>query len=825
MQSRPFADAAVDAALNIGAAHAKLDRGVDGVAVIAMGKHGAEELNYSSDIDLIVIFDHEAMGFSTSADAQVAAVKAAKRMVHLLQTQTPDGYVFRTDLRLRPDPGVSALAISTRAAEAYYEAYGQNWERMAYIKARAAAGDIRVGEKFLAALRPYVWRKYLDFAAIEDVQAVKKQIQSAKGGAEIEFEGHDIKLGRGGIREIEFYAQTQQLILGGKNADLRHRTTLDALAALKKSGHAQSKECDALSDAYVYLRLVEHRLQMINDEQTHRIPAAPEKIARLACFLGDSDTDTFRDNLIATFKAVQTYYDDLFRSEAEEFEEIGPLVFTGVEGDPSTIENLKGLGFSRAEEVSETIRRWHAGGLRATRTERARILLTKLMAPLITALSKASNPDDAFFAFADFLSNLPSGVQVFSLLVNNVDLFDTLIRIMTISPYLGRQLSQRINVVEGFVENGLSAPPPDPATYAPALSALLAASPAYEDKLNQTRRWAAEQKFPLAAQLAAGLRPPDESAHHFTAIADAAIAALAPAAEEEMRAQHGEIEGALTVIGLGRLGSRQMTATSDIDLMFIYDAPAGATSSGPRSLSPTEYYTRLVRRIVTALSAATPEGTLYEVDMQLRPSGGAGPAAVSFGAFSRYYAEEAWTWELMALTKARIVAGPAALAARIGEEVDTILRRPRDPAAIAADVKDMRRRLLEAKPGKSPWDVKNILGGLTDIAFICQYFALVTGAASGRAPQSTADAIVWFAARGVLAKDDAEMLRRAQQIFNIVLHTARAATGGIFEPERAGEMLMMRMSNVCGVATIDEAERLLVELQYEVAQRYQSVLK
>ncbi len=820
-----FADAAVNAALIAASTYAKLEHGPRGIAALAMGKHGGEELNYSSDIDLVLVFDHQVMGFATSSEAQAGAVKAAREMVNLLQTQTPDGYVFRTDLRLRPDPGVSALAISVQAAEAYYEAYGQNWERMAYIKARAAAGDIAVGTRVLEALRPFVWRKFLDFATIEDVHAIKRQIHSAKGGARIEFEGHDIKLGRGGIREIEFYVQTQQLILGGKNPALRSRKTLGALAALAANGHITDAVRDELSTAYRYLRMVEHRLQMVNDEQTHRIPQDTDAIDRLALFTGEKNAGALRRKLLETLARVERRYDDLFRDKTSETLSAGPLVFTGVENDPATLATLEGLGFKRAGEVCEAIRRWHAGGMRATRTERARLLLTKLTNPLLEALSKAGNPDDAFFAFSDFLANLPSGVQVFSLLINNLALFDVLIRIMTTSPFLGRQLSQRINIVEGFIETGLAAAPPPVDEYAPVLEEVLRAADGFEDALNLTRRWAGEHKFPITAQLATGLCPPQQAARHFSAIADASITALAPAALAEMRAVHGTIDGALAVVGLGRLGSRQMTATSDIDLMFIYEAPANACSTGRRALPASEYYTRLVRRIITALSAATPEGALYDVDMQLRPSGRAGPAAVSLSAFRQYYEKDAWTWEQMALTRARIIIAPNALAASIDTEIEQILRRPRERAKLAADVNDMRRRLLDAKPGKSPWDVKNILGGLTDIAFICQYLALATGEDFGRPPRATVDAVKWFAERGELNDKDACVLSDAQALFDAVLHSARAATGGIFTADGAGEVLTTHMASLCGAATIDDAERNLIRRQSAVSLIYRSVIK
>jgi len=816
-----FADAALAGALAAACDAAGYDPAAPGIGVIAMGKHGARELNYSSDIDIVVLFDRERMDCD-ALEAQPLAVKITRDLVALLQQQTPDGYVFRTDLRLRPDPGVTNVALSVEAAETYYEAYGQNWERMAYIKARAAAGDVKTGGDFLGALRPFVWRKYLDYASIDDVKAVKRQIHSAKGGGEIEFEGHNIKVGRGGIREIEFYAQTQQLILGGKNPSLRHRSTLDALEALRNAGHVTAEECEDLSAAYRYLRTVEHRLQMINDEQTHAIPKSAENIARLAAFLGE-DAASFKKKLTQTLGLVKRYYDDLFEDDATAPAISGSLVFTGVNDDPATLATLNDLGFERAADISDVIRRWHAGGVRATRTERARNLMTKLMDPLIDALSKASRPDDAFFAFDDFLKRLPAGVQVFSLLASNPELFDTLIRIMTISPFLGRELSKRTNIIERLLDNSWSSEP-GIETYAPSLENALAIVTRYEDILNAVRRWAGEQKFLLAAQLTVGVLNADDAAARFTAIADACIKELCAAAEEEMRRQHGDIDGRLTVFGLGRLGAGEMTAASDIDLIFIYNAVPDAQSDGERPLGPIEYYTRLVRRIVTALSAATQEGVLYEVDMQLRPSGGAGPAAVSFSAFRRYYEEDAWTWEAMALTKARQIAGASDLGSEVGSEIERVLRRSRDKAAVAKDVRDMRERLSKAKPARHPWDIKNASGGTTDIAFICQYLALVHGDKEGVQPLKNSEAIAWLASKGALAGDDAAALEGARALFEAVLQTGRAATGGVFDPETSGQALRARMAAACGAGTVREATQILTARQSIVANIYRKVL-
>ncbi|MEO1135194.1 MAG: bifunctional [glutamine synthetase] adenylyltransferase/[glutamine synthetase]-adenylyl-L-tyrosine phosphorylase [Pseudomonadota bacterium] len=818
-----FADAVIKAALKAAVARSPLESAA-GLVILAMGKHGAFELNYSSDVDLVVLFDRARMKCDDPQNGQKYAVAVTRDLVRLLHNQTAQGYVFRTDLRLRPDPGVTAPAVSASAAESYYEAFGQNWERMAFIKARPCAGDMALGENFLQTLRPFIWRKFLDFAAIEDVHAVKRQMHSAKGGSDIAFEGHDLKLGRGGIREIEFYAQTQQLILGGKNAALRVRGTLDALRVLTKAGAMTEDERQRLSAAYRYLRHVEHRLQMVNDEQTHRIPTDALEIERLALFSGSEDSASFRQNLLQTFRDVGEIYDSLFQIEDDPESRLGALVFTGVEPHPATLDTLARLGFQRGLDVSQAIMRWHKGALRATRAERSRALLTKLIPHLLEALSKASDPDDAFFAFEEFLARLPAGVQVFSLLLNNLEIFDALIRIMTISPYLGREFSKRLNLVERLLDNRWSVAPPPRQSYVKDCKKVAGAAFGYEDALNAVRRWAGEQKFQITAQLAVGQLPHQEAAAHFTAIADAAISVLVAHARREMEKQHGRIDGELVTIGLGRLGAGEMTAISDIDLMFIYEAGADAVSDGSRPLGAVDYFTRLVRRSVTALSAATQEGGLYEVDMQLRPSGKAGPAAVSYTAFQRYYRQEAWTWEAMALVKARAIGERGPLFEKISAEVSLILSQPRQASAVAADVAAMRGRLDRAKPGAGVWDVKNIIGGLTDIAFICQYLRLTAGEGAATAPRDVAGSLDWFAKNGELAQNDADVLSRAHALFEAVLQASRAATGGVFSPEKAGEALCVRMASVCGEEMIANAEQKLLRHQEKTASCFASIV-
>ncbi len=820
------ADAAVAAALRaalrglgpkgFAGADAPHPEEIAGVAVLAMGKMGARELNYSSDIDLIVLFDPDAPAAADPADVRAVAVAAARQTVKLLAEQTADGYVFRADLRLRPDPGVSAAAVSVRAAEAYYEAHGQNWERAAFIKARAAAGDLAVGSAFLDGLRPFMWRKYLDYAAIEDIHSIKRQIHAVKGGGDIEFHGHDLKIGRGGIREIEFLAQTQQLILGGKNPALRTRRTLDALDALAAAGHMREEDRDRLAANYRYLRRVEHRVQMIADEQTHKIPRSEEDAARLGAFLGEESLAAFEARITEVFRTTHRLFASLFEQEERLSAASGSLIFTGVENDPGTIETLSRLGFKRPSDISDRIRSWHTGSLRATRSPRARELLTKLGPRLLEALSRAGDPDAAFVAFEDFLERLPSGVQVFSLFAAHPEVFDVLVRIMTISPFLGRQLSRRRHLIEAALESGWPGPAPDPAGFLPALAQRLARAASYEEKLNEARRWSAEENFEIAARLALGEIGPEAAAGLFTPLAEAAIVALLDVAAREHEKAHGAIDGRLGVVGLGRLGAGDMTAQSDLDLVFIFDAAPDAVSSGPRPLDASTYYIRLVRRFLTALSAATEEGQLYDVDMKLRPSGSKGPWAVSLSAFEAYYAGDAWTWEEMALLKARVVAGDPDLAARIRKAIDAVLMRPRDEGRLRADVLDMRSRVEEAKGAVDPFDVKHVAGGLIDLDFTLAFLALQAAAAAGPPPRGARPLIDWLARAGALSAGEAGFLSSACGLFLAVLQVGRAASGAAFDRRASGEALSQRLAAALGSPSIAAAEKSIVETEARV---------
>ncbi|HEV7960253.1 MAG TPA: bifunctional [glutamine synthetase] adenylyltransferase/[glutamine synthetase]-adenylyl-L-tyrosine phosphorylase, partial [Rhizomicrobium sp.] len=629
-----------------------------GLTILAMGKYGAHELNYSSDIDLVAFYDTAKFPFAKLGDPRGAAVDIVRGLVKLLSETTGDGYVFRVDLRLRPDAGATQVAISTAAALDYYEAMGQNWERAAMIKARACAGDPDTGAQFLEALRPFIWRRYLDFAAIEDIQSIKRQIHAHVGHGEIAVAGHNIKLGRGGIREIEFFAQTQQLILGGRHPGLRAAATQSALDALVADGHVEASVADDLKRDYRYLRRLEHRLQMVEDQQTHSLPRDAAGIAHIACFMGYDSADAFRAALTRVLENVQGHYARLFESEPDLTSERGNLVFTGVEEDPETLKTLGAMGFSDAAHVSAAIRGWHHGRIRAMRSQRARELLTKLIPAILKALTGAADPDVAFTQFDRFLSSLSSGVQLFSLFLARPQFLELLAKIVGATPRLASYLARNPAVLDALLDAEFLSRLPSRAELDASFTRLVTGS--YEDMLDAARRFSREAIFRVGVQIVEGTAKAERAGPALTDIAESVIAGLLPKVEAALAAGAGRIpDGGFAVVAMGKLGGREMTASSDLDLVFVYDVPLGIDSSdGAKPLSPTLYFARLAQRLIAALTTATAAGTLYDVDMRLRPTGNKGPVAVSLKSFADYHANESWTWEHMALARARLVAGP-----------------------------------------------------------------------------------------------------------------------------------------------------------------------
>ena len=798
-----------------------------GLVVIAMGKHGAFELNYSSDVDLVVFYEDERFPFTLRGEKRGAAVDVVKRLVRLLAEATVDGYVFRVDLRLRPDAGATQIAITTEAAELYYESMGQNWERAAWIKARQCAGDVQAGVQFFKRMAPFIWRKHLDFAAIEDIHSIKRQIHAHAGHSRIAVHGHNIKLGRGGIREIEFFAQTQQLILGGRDRSLRDPTTIGALKSLQARGHISASATSDLEEAYRFLRTLEHRLQMVDDQQIHTLPKAPDGIDHVARFMGYQDTVQFEDELRACLASVQGHYSRLFEREAPLASKAGSLVFTGVEEDPETVATLARMGFERPADISSMIRGWHHGRFRATRSARARELLTKLMPALLEALSSTVDPDAAFINFDRFLTGLPAGVQVFSLLLANPRLLLLVAEVAGSAPRLAEYLGRHAGVLDALINPDFLSRTPTQGELRDRLAEELSRAPGYEVALDAVRRFAKEEKFRIGVQVIQGLTDAEHAGPAYAAVAEAVIVGLQGLVEREMDTAHGILAGgAFTVVAQGKLGGQEMTATSDLDLVFIYTHNRDASvSNGLKPLAASAYFARASQRFIAALTASTAEGPLYDVDMRLRPSGNQGPVAVRFDSFVQYHRERSWTWERMALTRARVVSGPDRLRADIEAAIHEALTQPNDPAVIVGDARTMRDKLAAQFPARDIWDIKFAPGGLVDIEFIAQALQLCHAPKDRSVlDQNTIGALERLSVAAALSPETAATLVRAARLEHSLNHVLRIALAGAFNADAVTRGLKALLARAGDAPDFAALHSQLAETEGQVRALFDQIL-
>ena len=780
-----------------------------GYFVIAMGKLGAFELNYSSDIDLIVFYDADRAGLKPGIEPSTFFVRLTRDLVRLLQEHTADGYVFRTDLRLRPDPGATQIALSVEAGLTYYESFGQNWERAALIKARVAAGDIAAGEAFLAQLAPFIWRKYLDFAAVADIHAMKRRVHAFKGHGAIAVEGHDIKLGRGGIRDIEFFAQTQQLIAGGRHPELRTRGTIETLERLAKGGWIAPDAATELIAAYLFLRRIENRLQMVEDQQTHIIPAEREDLDRVARLSGFADTNAFGDALLSRFKRVETHYEALFEKLPEVPSSAPSLVGGADEGNPAALEGLKRLGFQNPDAAIAVVRAWQSGRYAATRSERARERLTEFLPSLLEAFGRTADPDLALLTFDRVIGEMPAGLQLFSLLAANPSLLRLIADIMGTAPRLARSIAKRPRLLDAVLDPGFFGTVPTPAKLRALVGAALAEARDYQEALDRARIVGREQAFLIGVRVISGTLSARQAGAAYADLAETLIEALAKRVEEELVHSHGRMPGGeAAILAMGKLGGREMTAGSDLDLIVVYDyAGDDAQSDGGKSLLGVQYYTRFTQRLIAALSAETAEGSLYQVDMRLRPSGSQGPVATKLSSFTAYQRGSAWTWEHLALSRARVIGGPASLRGQIDETIAAVLSAPRDRAAVAADVRTMRARIADEKGTTDIWDLKQVRGGLIDLEFIAQFLQIVSAAKHPEVlDQNTEIALAKLAAAGALAPGDAEILVPAARLYHNLTQVLRLCLDKPFVPEeapRALKDLLARASEMPDFATLE----------------------
>ena len=701
-----LADRALEAALQAAMAERYPGEAVRGFSIVALGKHGSRELNYSSDIDLLFLFDPATLPHRAREEPGQAAVRIGQRMIEILQKRDAEGYVFRVDLRLRPSSEVTPIALPVDAAISYYESSALPWERAAFIRARAAAGDEGLGRYFLDAIHPFVWRRSLDFGAIGEVQSITRRIRDHYAQGQLFGPGFDLKRGRGGIREVEFFAQIHQLIHGGRDPGLRPAATLDALAALASAGHIPAADAGTMAEGYRLLRTIEHRLQMVDDRQTHTLPADPEALDNVAALHGLGSGEALLGLIAPRVEGVASLYDSLAGEDAERL----PL------GADALDAHLAAAGFGDPIAARLRIESWRAGRARSLRTAAARDAFEGMLPVLIDAFGHAPDPMRAMNRMGDVVERLPSGVNFYRLLEARPRLTEHLATILSHAPVLAEQLALRPELLDGLID--AFAPVPSTEELIADFSRPEREGEDYQLLLDRVRRRVNERRFALGVQLIVAHSDPIEVAEGYSRIAEAAVNVLADAAVAEFEERHGRVPGSeLLILGLGRLGGEALTFASDLDLVYLFSGTHEAESDGAKPLRATDYFNRLAPRVTAALSVPTAAGALYQVDTRLRPSGSDGLLAISVESFERYQREQAWTWEHMALLRARPVFGSGEARASLQRVIEETLRRPRDADRITADAARMRREMMVHKPPAGPFDIKRGPGGLIDLEF------------------------------------------------------------------------------------------------------------
>ncbi|WP_425043867.1 glutamine-synthetase adenylyltransferase [Primorskyibacter sp. S87] len=770
-----------------------------GMVILAMGKMGAHELNYSSDIDLIVLFDETRFDPDDFFEARQGMVRATRNFCSTLSEKTSDGYVFRTDLRLRPDPAVTPVCLAMEAAERYYESLGRTWERAAYIKARACAGDLVAGQRFLDTLRPFVWRRHLDFAAIQDAHDMRLRIRENKGtGGKLEIPGHDMKLGRGGIREIEFFTQTRQLIAGGRDHDLRMRGTVEGLAGLAGKDWIPDEVAERLTDHYRAHREVEHRIQMVHDAQTHRVPQSEDGFARIACLMGMTVSDLTED-LERRLTEVHELTEGFFAPDAA----------------PPPKAALPAVEFD-----ASILARWTT--YPALRSTRGAQIFERLKPEILSRLAKTAKPEEALVALDGFLAGLPAGVQLFSLFEANPHLIDLLVDIVGTSHALASHLSRNASVFDAVIGGDFFADWPGQDALQFDLRRVLEAEADYEGQLDTARRWNKEWNFRIGVHHLRGLIDAGTAGKQYAELANAVIDAVTPIVYEQFSQKHGPAPGrGAAVVGMGSLGAGRLNARSDLDLIVIYDPLDADMSDGPRPLATRPYYARLTQALITALTAPMSQGRLYEVDMRLRPSGTQGPVATSWASFTHYQQNEAWVWEHLALTRARVVAGDLSLGEDIESFRQTLLAEPRDKGQVLKEVAEMRARLLAAKSPAGVWDAKTGPGRMMEIELISQAGALTSGSAARDVPAGLDGAV----ASAWLDVADADVLRQGYRLMWSVQTAARLLSDAVVEAEQLGEGGAAFLCRSAGYDSLGALQEALEEVYAQADQIISAALE
>lgn len=740
------------------------------LVVFALGKMGGGELNFSSDIDLVYAYEHDGESDGPRAlDAEHYFARLGQQLAKLLDENTADGFSHRVDLRLRPYGNAGRVAWSFGAMEQYFQREGRDWERYAWQKARPVAGDIEAGERFLEGLRPFVYRRYLDFGALDGLRAMKAAITAEVARKEL---ADDIKRGPGGIREIEFLVQALQLIYGGREPALRERRLLPALQALVQARQMGEEAGGALAQAYRFLRRLENRLQMLRDAQTHALPQADADRGRIAAALGYADWSALRVALDEQRALVTGEFEALLAPRRRRSAPDALTSYWRALPDDGDAQVLEQAGFIEAGNADGALRDFaRSPGVRGL-SDSARARLDRVMPALLQAAAASSEPMLALRRLLALLQNVLRRSVYLALLDEQPAALARLVEVVTRSALLAERLAAYPLLLDELLDARIAGPLPGREDLHAACAAVAEGqdddAEAVLQALNEVRQ---ALSFRIAMALRDGRQSASECACQLAWLADGVVMRVLRLAEHEVASAHGRVPGArFAVIGYGSLGGEELGFGSDLDLVFLYDAAGGehAHSDGARPVEATRWFARVAQKVVALLGAVTGAGRLYDVDVRLRPDGAKGLLVSSLASYREYQRERAWTWEHQALVRARFVAGDGSLGADFEEVRAQTLARVRDAQAVCADVVAMRRRMRAEldRTDAAAFDLKQGEGGLVDLEFLLQYAVLAhsAGRPAWLRPRSTPGLIDATAASGWLDEEEAKALREAHAV-------------------------------------------------------------